>query len=88
MSQGVKKNGATLESNKTGREVLPIPGRPQRSHHIRREGRRQQIPTNRAAAPAQGRAQRAPHPDGRCRLRSDQPVWRPLLDAEYRAFGR
>ena len=28
MSQGVKKNGATLESNKTGREVLPIPDRP------------------------------------------------------------
>ena len=56
------------ESDKVNRSVLPIPDRPHIGlDHLRRQGPGHQVPADRAAAAARGRAQRPDHPDRRCR---------------------
>ena len=58
-----------------------------RPDHLRCERSGQQIPADRAAASAEGRAQRADHPDRRRRVRLVERIRRPVPDAERGKTG-
>ena len=74
--------------DKIQRSILPIPDQPRvGSDDLRRQGSGHEVPADRAAAPAQGRAQRPDHPDRRRRVRLVQRLRRPLPDAERREAG-
>ena len=61
--------------------------REKRSDYFRCEGPGLEVPTDRATAPAQGRAERPDRPDRRCWFRRDQRFWRALPDANRGEIG-
>ena len=70
------------------RSVLPIPDHAARgSDDLRRQGSGHEVPADRAAAAAQGRAQRPDHPDRRRRVRLVQRLRRSLPDADRGEAG-
>src|SRR5215207_8685594 len=60
----------------------PCPTALTRPHHLRREGSRDFLPADRAAAPAEGRPERARDPARRRGLRRLQRLRRALLNAD------
>ena len=77
------------EPTSADREVLPIPDRRLRRPRLRgREGSGGEVPADRAAASAGGRAERPDRPDRRRRLRLLERVRRPVPDADGGAPGR
>ncbi len=76
------------DNNTKSRTHLPMPNTVAADvHHLRREGSGHEVPAHRAAAPAQGRAQRADRPDRRRRVRLVQRLRRPLPDADRGEAG-
>ena len=58
-----------------------------RRDDLRRQGSGHEVPADRAAASAQGRAQRADRPDRRCGVWRVERLWRAVQHAERRAAG-
>ena len=71
--------------DKIQRSNLPIPDiQHPGSDHLRRQGSGHEVSADPRPAAAEGRAQRAGHPDRRRRLRRDQRVRRPVPHAQLR----